>query len=89
MTMVSMNGGHNLPTPPSMDYSSKDAAKQIHSALSSHPHRHMWIITGPAGCGKSTVAQYLSKELAIPFIEGDDVSHNHSFDSSPGLLRAA
>lgn len=34
----------------------------------------MWIITGPAGCGKSTVAQYLSKELSIPYIEGDDVS---------------
>lgn len=36
-------------------------------------HRqHIWIITGPAGCGKSTVAQYLSEELALPYIEGDD-----------------
>jgi gluconokinase len=34
----------------------------------------MWIITGPAGCGKSTVAHYLAKELSIPYIEGDDVS---------------
>ena len=33
----------------------------------------MWIITGPAGCGKSTIAQYLAKELSIPYIEGDDV----------------
>ena len=33
----------------------------------------MWIVTGPAGCGKSTVAEYLAKELEIPFIEGDDV----------------
>ena len=43
-------------------------------ALASHHHRHMWIITGPAGCGKSTVAQYVAKELSIPYIEGDDVS---------------
>ncbi|MCJ1365515.1 hypothetical protein MMC16_004638 [Acarospora aff. strigata] len=37
-----------------------------------HHHRHIWIITGPAGCGKTTVAQYLAKELSIPYIEGDD-----------------
>ena len=37
-------------------------------------HRHMWIITGPAGCGKSSIAEYLAKELSLPYIEGDDVS---------------
>ena len=40
------------------------------------PQKHMWIVTGPAGCGKSTVAGYLSKELQLPYIEGDDVSGN-------------
>ncbi len=40
---------------------------------SQQQHRHMWIITGPAGCGKSTVATHLANELEIPFIEGDDV----------------
>lgn len=76
MTMVSaVNARHNMPTPTSpMDYASSGAAiKQIHGALASHHHRHMWIITGPAGCGKSTIAQYLAKELAIPYVEGDDV----------------
>ena len=38
-----------------------------------HQHRHMWMVTGPAGCGKSTVAEFLASELGIPFIEGDDV----------------
>lgn len=61
-----------------MDYTStagSGSLKQIHSALAAyHHHRHMWIITGPAGCGKSTIAAYLSKELSIPYIEGDDVS---------------
>ncbi|KAH9203961.1 glucokinase [Leptodontidium sp. 2 PMI_412] len=35
-------------------------------------HRHLWIITGPAGCGKSTVAQYLVQSMNIPYIEGDE-----------------
>jgi gluconokinase len=41
-----------------------------------HPktdHRHIWLITGPAGCGKSTVAEYIAKCLNLPYIEGDNV----------------
>lgn len=51
-----------------------EAYKQINGALQQEHqhHRHMWIITGPAGCGKSSVAEYLAKELSIPYIEGDD-----------------
>ena len=37
-------------------------------------HRHMWIVTGPAGCGKTTVAGFLASELGLKYIEGDDVS---------------
>ncbi|KIW13124.1 hypothetical protein PV08_08311 [Exophiala spinifera] len=33
---------------------------------------HIWIITGPAGCGKTTVAQHLAQELSLPYVEGDD-----------------
>ena len=73
--MVGINGGYHLPAAPQMDYSSPHTVKQIHTARASHHHRHMWIITGPAGCGKSTVAQYLAHELKIPYIEGDDVSN--------------
>lgn len=35
--------------------------------------QHIWIVTGPAGSGKSTVGQGLRKELGLPFLEGDDV----------------
>jgi len=35
-------------------------------------HHDIWLITGPAGCGKSTVAQYLAKALDLPYIEGDE-----------------
>lgn len=43
-----------------------------HIAQPSHIE-HIWIVTGPAGCGKTTVAQYLAKELSLPYVEGDDV----------------
>ncbi|KAI1810771.1 thermoresistant gluconokinase [Poronia punctata] len=32
---------------------------------------HIWLVTGPAGCGKTTVAEYLSKSLNLPYLEGD------------------
>lgn len=35
--------------------------------------QHIWVVTGPAGCGKSTVCADIQKELSIPFLEGDDV----------------
>lgn len=36
-------------------------------------HHHIWLVTGPAGCGKSTVAKHLSTSLNLPYIEGDEV----------------
>ncbi|KAK3934785.1 putative gluconokinase [Diplogelasinospora grovesii] len=33
---------------------------------------HIWLVTGPAGCGKSTVAKYLANTLHLPYIEGDE-----------------
>ncbi|OJD37655.1 shikimate kinase [Diplodia corticola] len=35
-------------------------------------HRHIWIITGPAGCGKSTVGKHIADSLELPYIEGDE-----------------
>ncbi|SLM40981.1 thermoresistant gluconokinase family protein [Lasallia pustulata] len=72
--MLSVNGRHTgLPThSAAIDYRAIDSLKQMNGARQRHHHRHMWIITGPAGCGKSTVAQHLANELSIPYIEGDD-----------------
>lgn len=36
-------------------------------------YQHIWLVTGPAGCGKSTVAEYLANVLDMPYIEGDSV----------------
>ncbi|KAK6954409.1 hypothetical protein Daesc_004376 [Daldinia eschscholtzii] len=35
-------------------------------------YHHIWLVTGPAGCGKSTVAKHLSTALNLPYIEGDE-----------------
>lgn len=37
-------------------------------------NHHILIVTGPAGCGKSTVAKFLSERYGFVYIEGDDVS---------------
>lgn len=44
------------------------------AAVAVPEHRHIFIVTGPAGCGKTTVAEYLSKSLSLPYLEGDAVS---------------
>ncbi|KAF5589943.1 thermoresistant gluconokinase family [Fusarium pseudocircinatum] len=36
------------------------------------PKKTIFVVGGPAGCGKSTVATYLSQQAAIPYLEGDD-----------------
>jgi len=56
---------------------SKAMANGISHAPNKQPeteHHHIWLVTGPAGCGKSTVAQYIAQSLHLPFLEGDDVS---------------
>ncbi|KAL9617728.1 MAG: hypothetical protein Q9160_007502 [Pyrenula sp. 1 TL-2023] len=48
---------------------------------------NIWVVAGPAGCGKSTVAQHIAKELSLPYIEGDDVRiHPTSCCSANPLL---
>jgi gluconokinase len=52
--------------------SASDASRH-HADSSSYKHHHIWLVTGPAGCGKSTVAEHLAKELNVPYVEGDSV----------------
>jgi gluconokinase len=41
---------------------------------------HIWLVTGPAGCGKSTVAKYLANSLHWPYIEGDEYHPQPNID---------
>lgn len=44
------------------------------AAMSITSQHHILIVTGPAGCGKSTIAKYLSDRYGFDYIEGDEVS---------------
>ncbi|KAL2757528.1 hypothetical protein ACRALDRAFT_1079710 [Sodiomyces alcalophilus JCM 7366] len=47
---------------------------------SAQKHHHIWLVTGPAGCGKSTVAEHLAQSLNVPFIEGDSFHPQSNID---------
>lgn len=48
--------------------------------LASHGNQHIWLVTGPAGCGKSTIASYLASTLHLPYLEGDDYHTPENID---------
>ncbi|KAH6719194.1 P-loop containing nucleoside triphosphate hydrolase protein [Leptodontidium sp. MPI-SDFR-AT-0119] len=73
--------GMAQPTPPTSDHlpitasSNNTLTNGNTRSNNSQPkteHNHIWLITGPAGCGKSTVAQFLAKSMNLPYIEGDE-----------------
>lgn len=87
MAMLSYNNRPNnvngQPTPPSSTSSADhlpiktsppDTMQEaLNGTRQPDKHHHIWLITGPAGCGKSTVAQFVARALNLPFIEGDEV----------------
>lgn len=50
---------------------SADATLPVQDGKSTKSH-HIFLVTGPAGVGKSSVAEYLSNGLNFPYIEGDE-----------------
>lgn len=67
--------------PDHLPISTSSASNSLTNGVSRQPktnHSHIWLITGPAGCGKSTVAQYVAKAMNLPYIEGDEVC-THQF----------
>ncbi|KAM0702741.1 hypothetical protein Q7P35_010173 [Cladosporium inversicolor] len=77
------------PTPPNenafpaevKDISSMATAHAPSSAAIPPPpseHQHIWIITGPAGCGKTSVAEHLHQTYKMPYLEGDTYHTPHN-----------
>ncbi|KAI5369688.1 Putative carbohydrate kinase, thermoresistant glucokinase [Septoria linicola] len=71
---------HFPPTPPSEASTELSKMSTNNSTVSTaatslsrweSQHKHIWFITGPAGCGKTSVAEYLHSKFALPYLEGD------------------
>ncbi|KAF5661012.1 gluconokinase [Fusarium heterosporum] len=59
------------PTPPSPMTAPPSLNSTTLNGHNAQGQQHIWLVTGPAGCGKTTVAQYLAQSLGVPYIEGD------------------
>ncbi|KAG9246317.1 thermoresistant glucokinase family carbohydrate kinase [Calycina marina] len=62
----------HLPINTSPSKTMANGVAQTGNAQPAAPSRHIWLVTGPAGCGKSTIAKFLSESLKLPFLEGDE-----------------
>jgi gluconokinase len=69
----------SLPSPPPEPSAAVPASSSSHltsadpPTMAIPPRHHILIVTGPAGCGKSTVAKLLADRYAFNYIEGDEV----------------
>ncbi|KAF2472286.1 carbohydrate kinase [Lindgomyces ingoldianus] len=64
---------HYAPSPSApISTSAAPVVKPNPPAMTTPDHHHILIVTGPAGCGKSTVAKFLAERYSYVYIEGDD-----------------
>ncbi|KZM18442.1 Gluconokinase [Ascochyta rabiei] len=75
----------SLPTPPASTAGSPSTSPANLSAVKTAemviPSRHhILIVTGPAGCGKSTIAKVLADRYAFEYIEGDEYHPQTNID---------
>jgi gluconokinase len=73
------------PTPPASDTHSPSKSIAVLNAtetdkMTISTHHHILIVTGPAGCGKSTVAKHLSDRYGFDYIEGDEFHPKANID---------
>ncbi|CAD6504643.1 BgTH12-00150 [Blumeria graminis f. sp. triticale] len=54
-----------------MDQLDSPASVSLSSATS-NSKQFIWLLTGPAGCGKSTIGMFLAQAMNLPYIEGDE-----------------
>lgn len=69
-------------TQPASAPTSNIDSRDINGDLNTKFH-HIWLVTGPAGCGKTTVAEHLATSLKLPYVEGDNVCSSLDIIPSP------
>jgi dephospho-CoA kinase len=60
-----------------------NGSSTLHDQPKNAQMQHIWVVTGPAGCGKSTAGNVLRTHLGLPFLEGDDVSTKRAIQPNP------
>jgi gluconokinase len=76
----------SLPSPPPEPSAAVPASSSSHltsanpPTMAIPPRHHILIVTGPAGCGKSTVAKLLADRYAFNYIEGDEFHPKANID---------
>ncbi|CAA9958744.1 hypothetical protein CFE70_002257 [Pyrenophora teres f. teres 0-1] len=74
------------PTPPASNTGSPSSKSAVVLSETSPTemtiahHHHILIVTGPAGCGKSTIAKHLSDRYGFDYIEGDEFHPQANID---------
>ncbi|KAL1973425.1 hypothetical protein VTN31DRAFT_6060 [Thermomyces dupontii] len=69
---TSQSDKSSSPSPPSSAATMCSGNNVSICCIPPEQRRHIWIVTGPAGCGKTTVCKGLNRDLGLPFLEGDD-----------------
>jgi gluconokinase len=52
------------------------ASKDLRMSSRKTYDRHIFVVYGPAGCGKTSIAKYIAEKFNLKYIEGDEVSNN-------------
>jgi hypothetical protein len=81
--MIRATMAHCFPAPLSLSGpNSVNCNRTLQQAMTVQtiPNKTIFVVSGPAGSGKSTVATYVSQQSVIPYLEGDDVHFPFSLD---------
>lgn len=79
-------GGNPKPIPVSAGYVTSNNTIAKVDGQPSPKYHHIWLVTGPAGCGKSTVAEHIAQKLNMPYLEGDNVCFIELFPPQIDIL---
>ncbi|KAI1859478.1 hypothetical protein JX265_010481 [Neoarthrinium moseri] len=78
---IATNGTNPKPVSgATMTHASHVTSKNGQNGETAPKKHHIWLVTGPAGCGKTTVAQHISQALNLPYLEGDEYHPKANID---------